>query len=81
MSPWPEWFGPPASSLAARRTRKPPPEAMAKARTEGVEQAKAVTFQMGDFVKKIVAAFFGVAFVAALALLGVLIVAVHGIFS
>jgi hypothetical protein len=52
---------------------KPPPEAIAKARTEGVEQAKAVTFQIGDFVKKIVAAFFGVAFVAAIALLGVLI--------
>ena len=52
---------------------KPPPEAMAKARTEGVEQAKAVTFQIGDFVKKVVSAFFGVAFVAAIALLGVLI--------
>lgn len=52
---------------------KPPPEAMAKARTEGVEQAKAVTFQVGDFVKKVVGAFFGVAFVAALALLGVLV--------
>ena len=52
---------------------KPPPEAMAKARTEGVEQAKAVTFQIGDFVKKVVSVFFGVAFVAALALLGVLV--------
>lgn len=52
---------------------KPPPEAMAKARTEGVEQAKAITFQVGDFVKKVVSAFFGVAFVAALALLGVLV--------
>jgi len=52
---------------------KPPPEAMAKARTEGVEQAKTVTYQIGDFVKKVVSAFFGVAFVAALALLGVLI--------
>jgi hypothetical protein len=51
---------------------KPPPEAMAKARTEGVEQAKSLTFQAGDFVKKIVSAFFGVAFVAALCLLGVL---------
>ena len=52
---------------------KPPPEAMAKARTEGVEQAKAVTAQIGDFIKKIVSAFFGVAIIAALALLGVLI--------
>ena len=51
---------------------KPPPEAMAKARTEGVEQAKAPTYQAGDFVKKVVSAFFGVAFVAALCLLGVL---------
>ena len=52
---------------------KPPPEAMAKARTEGVEQAKAATFQIGDFVRKVVNTFFGVAFVAAIALLGVLI--------
>jgi len=52
---------------------KPPPEAMAKARTEGVEQAKAATFQAGDFIKKVVSAFFGVAFIAALALLGVLV--------
>src|SRR5205085_3171115 len=51
---------------------KPPREAMAKARTEGVEQAKAPTYQAGDFVKKVVSAFFGVAFVAALCLLGVL---------
>src|SRR6266404_8108054 len=51
---------------------KPPPEAMAKARTEGVEQAKAATYQAGDFIKKIVGGFFGVAFLAALALLGVL---------
>jgi hypothetical protein len=52
---------------------KPPPEAMAKARTQGVEQAKAITFQIGDFIKKVVSAFFGVAFIAALALLGVLV--------
>src|ERR1044072_7209677 len=52
---------------------KPPPEAMAKARTEGVEQAKAITFRIGDFVKKVVSAFFGVAFVAGIALLGVLV--------
>jgi len=51
---------------------KPPPEAMAKARTEGVEQAKSLTFQAGDFVKKVVGAFFAVAFIAALCLLGVL---------
>src|SRR5882724_13314204 len=51
---------------------KPPPEAMAKARTDGVEQAKSLTFQAGDFVKKIVSAFFAVAFIAALCLLGVL---------
>jgi hypothetical protein len=52
---------------------KPPPEAMAKARTQGVEQAKAVTFQVGDFVKKVVSAFFGVAIIAGIALLGVLV--------
>jgi hypothetical protein len=51
---------------------KPPPEAMAKARTDGVEQAKSLTFQVGDFVKKVVGAFFAVAFIAALCLLGVL---------
>ena len=52
---------------------KPPPEAMAKARTEGVEQAKAPTQQAGNAIKAIVGAFFGVAFIAALALLGVLV--------
>ena len=52
---------------------KPPPEAMARARTEGVEQAKAATYQAGDFVKRIVGAFFAVAIVGALVLLGVLI--------
>jgi hypothetical protein len=51
---------------------KPPPEAMAKARTDGVEQAKSLTYQAGDFVKKVVGAFFAVAFIAALCLLGVL---------
>jgi Yip1 domain len=51
---------------------KPPPEAMAKARTEGVEQAKAVTQQIGNALKAVVSAFFGVAFLAALCLLGVL---------
>jgi len=52
---------------------KPPPEAMAVARTQGVEQAKAVTFQIGDFLKKIVSAFFGVAIIAGLALVAVLV--------
>ena len=52
---------------------KPPPEAMAVARTQGVEQAKAVTFQIGDFLKKIVSAFFGVALIAGLALVAVLV--------
>ena len=52
---------------------KPPPEAMARARTEGVAQAKTVIFQVGDFIKKVVGTFFGVAFVAALCLLGVLV--------
>lgn len=52
---------------------KPPPEAMALARTQGVEQAKAVTFQIGDFLKKIVTAFFGVAIIAGLSLVAVLV--------
>src|SRR5260370_25077590 len=51
---------------------KPPPEAIAKMRQDGVEQAKSLTFQVGDAVKKMVAPFFGVAFIAALCLLGVL---------
>ena len=51
---------------------KPPPEAMAKARTDGVEQAKAPTQQAGNVIKAVVGAFFGVAFIAALCLLGVL---------
>jgi len=51
---------------------KPPPEAMAKARTEGVEQQKAPTQQAGNVVKAVVSHFFGVAFIAALCLLGVL---------
>src|SRR5262245_55539089 len=50
-----------------------PPEAVARARTEGLEQAKARTFQAGAAVKAVVGVFFGVAFVAALALLGVLV--------
>ena len=52
---------------------KPPPEAMAKARTDGVAQAKAPTAQLGDFVSKIVTAFIGAAIIAGLLLLCVLI--------
>ena len=51
---------------------KPPPEALAKMRTEGVEQQKAVTQQIGNVLKAVVSHFFGVAFLAALCLLGVL---------
>jgi Yip1 domain len=51
---------------------KPPPEVLAKMRTEGVEQAKSPAFQAGNFVKTVVGAFFSVAFVAGLCLLGVL---------
>jgi Yip1 domain len=51
---------------------KPPPEALAKMRTEGVEQQKALTQQVGNVLKAVVSHFFGVAFLAALCLLGVL---------
>jgi len=51
---------------------KPPPEAMAKARQQGIEQEKSTSFQIGKAVKTIVGSFFGVAFIAALLLLGVL---------
>lgn len=51
---------------------KPPPEALAKMRTDGVEQQKAVLTQIGNVVKAITGHFFGVAFIAALCLLGVL---------
>lgn len=51
---------------------KPPPEALAKMRTEGVEQQKAVLTQVFNVVKAVIAHFFGVAFMAALCLLGVL---------
>jgi Yip1 domain len=51
---------------------KPPPEAMAKARTQGVEQEKSTAYQVGKVVKTVVAAFFGIAFIAVLYLLGVL---------
>jgi Yip1 domain len=51
---------------------KPPPEVLAKMRTEGVEQQKAVTQQIGNVLKAVAGHFFGVAFLAALCLLGVL---------
>ncbi len=51
---------------------KPPPEALDKMRTEGAETQRAVTQQIGNFLKAIVSSFFGVAFLAALCLLGVL---------
>ena len=51
---------------------KPPPEALEKMRTEGVEQQKAVTQQIGNVLKAIAGHFFFVAFLAALCLLGVL---------
>lgn len=49
-----------------------PPEAVEKARTQGLEQAKSPTYQVSAFVQKVVGAFFLVAFLAALYLLGVL---------
>ncbi|MDX6497330.1 MAG: hypothetical protein QOG23_590 [Blastocatellia bacterium] len=51
---------------------KPPPDAMAKARTEGVAQEKNSVYQAGKAVKTVVGAFFGMALFAALYLLGVL---------
>ncbi len=51
---------------------KPPPEALEKSRQVAIEQAKSPAFQAGNIVKAIVSAFFGVAFIAALYLLGVL---------
>jgi hypothetical protein len=51
---------------------KPPPEAMAKARTQGVEQAKSPIFQAGTALKTVVGAFFTIAIFAGLYLLGVL---------
>ena len=49
-----------------------PPEAVERARTQGTEQAKSATFQAGTAVKAIVGHFFGVGFIAALCLLGVM---------
>jgi hypothetical protein len=51
---------------------KPPPEVLAKMRTEGVEQAKSPAQQAGKVVITVAGTFFGTAFVAALCLLGVL---------
>jgi len=51
---------------------KPPPEAMAQARQQGVEQEKSTAYQVGKAVKTVAGTFFAVAFVAALFLLGVL---------
>jgi len=51
---------------------KPPPEALAKMRTEGVEGAKAPAQQAGNAVKGIVSVFFIMAFIACIYLLGVL---------
>jgi hypothetical protein len=51
---------------------KPPPEALEKMRTQGVEQAKSPMFQAGEAVRTIVGMFFIVAFFAVLYLLGVL---------
>jgi hypothetical protein len=50
-----------------------PPEAVEQARTQGVAQARSVTFQAGAFVQKVVGGFFMAAFLAALYLLGVLV--------
>ena len=51
---------------------KPPPEALAKMRTDGAEQQKSVVTQTGNVVRAVTGHFFGVAFLAALFLLGVL---------
>jgi hypothetical protein len=51
---------------------KPPPEALAKMRTEGAEQQKSTIVQIGNVVKAVVGHFFGVAFLAALSLLALL---------
>jgi hypothetical protein len=51
---------------------KPPPEALARMRQEGVEQAKSPVFQAGNAVRAVVSAFFGYAILAGLFLLGVL---------
>jgi hypothetical protein len=51
---------------------KPPPEALAKMRTDGVEQQKSIATQIGNVAKAVIGHFFGVAFLAALCLVAVL---------
>ncbi|MDX6446344.1 MAG: hypothetical protein QOH71_3418 [Blastocatellia bacterium] len=51
---------------------KPPPDVLAKMRTDGVEQAKNPVVQAGNAVKIVVNSFFGFALLAGLYLLGVL---------
>ena len=51
---------------------KPPPEALAKMRTDGVEQQKSVITQIGNVAKAVVGQFFAVAILAALYLVAVL---------
>jgi len=51
---------------------KPPPEALAKMRTDGVEQQKSAVTQVGNVVKAVTGHFFGVAFLAAVFLVAVL---------
>jgi hypothetical protein len=50
-----------------------PPEAVERTRTQGLEQAKAPTFQAGTAVKAVVTPFLGIAFFAGLFLLAVLV--------
>jgi hypothetical protein len=50
-----------------------PPEAVERTRTQGLEQAKAPTFQIGTAIKAVVTPFLGVGFFSALFLLAVLI--------
>jgi hypothetical protein len=51
---------------------KPPPDRMAQARQQALESAKLPTARVGNALKSIVGVFFGIAFIAALYLLGVL---------
>ena len=51
---------------------KPPPDRMAIARQQALESAKLPTARVGNVLKTIVAGYFGMAFLAALYLLGVL---------
>jgi len=51
---------------------KPPPEALAKMKTDGVEQQKSVVTQIVNVVKAVTGHFFGVAFLAAVFLVAVL---------